>query len=198
MSEELQSIDSLEAPGDISKIPTNKELPLGFVELEIKAFTTGKTKPSDGSVNAKTGKPKVGEKVFVNMQVAVTDHPAHAGYKGITEFHRFYIGSDSDPGAKQMSTWKTNATDLMKMLKKSKVAMSPTTKISDALKAAVGAKFVGEVKVEVSKDPQYADKNRIRNFYAVGEKEPGLVAVEGAGVAPAPSAFAGQQFSTDD
>src|SRR5216684_6968113 len=185
------SIDSIEVPGDISKLPTNKELPLGFVELEIKGFNATKTKPSDGSINPKTGKPKVGEKLMVRMQVAITDHPAHSSYKGITEFHNFLIGNDKDPEAKDYATWKAGATDLMKCLKKSKVAMSPTTKISDAMKAAVGNKFVGEVKVEVSKDSQYPDRNRIRNFFAVGEKEPKLVDGGGSeGITSAPSPFA--------
>lgn len=203
MSEELMSLDSLEFGGDLTKLPTNKELPLGFVELEIKAVSTGKTKAADGSINERTGKPKVGEKVFVKMQVSVTDHPAQASYKGITDFHSFYIGSDTDPAAKNQATWKANATDLMKCLKKAKVAMSPTTKISDALKAAVGAKFVGEVKLEVSKDPRYGDKHRIRNFFAVGEKEPKVLDGEGGVAAYAnghasPAAGAGQAFSNDD
>lgn len=192
------SLDSIEVPGDISKLPTNKELPLGLVELEIKGFIVSKTKAADGSINPKTGKPKVGEKLTVKANVAVTDHPAHSSYKGITDFRPFYIGDDSDPAAKQYNTWKKNAVDLMKLLKKSKVAMSPTTKISDAMKAAVGNKFVGEVKVEVSKDPQYPDKRVIRNFFAVGEKEPKLVDSEGDSSSPAPSAFAGQTFSDND
>ena len=196
--EELMSIDSLAVPGDISKLPTNKELPLGFVELEIKGWTVSKTKPADGSINPKTGKPKVGEKLTVKMQVAITDHPAHAAYKGITDFRPFYIGDDGDPAAKDYNTWKKNATDLMKVLKKAKVAMSPTTKIPDAMKAAVTNKFVGEVKEEVSKDPQYPNKRVIRNFFAVGEKEPKLVDSGEQAATPAPSTFAGQTFSDND
>jgi hypothetical protein len=181
VSEEIQSIESLDFEGDLTKLPTSKELPVGLVELEIKAITTGKTKPNTSGETypadhkTKAGKPKVGEKVFVNVQVMVTDHPNQLPYRGRTGFHRFYIGSDTDPSAKSQATWKTNATDLMRMLKKAKVAMSPTTKISDALKASVGNKFIGENKVEVDKSGKYPDKVVIRNFWAVGEKEVSVV-----------------------
>jgi len=181
MSEEISSIENLDFEGDLTKLPTSKELPVGLVELEIKAITTGKTKPNTtGEVypadhKTKAGKPKVGEKVFVNAQVMVTDHPNQLAYRGRTGFHRFYIGSDTDPSAKAQSTWKANATDLMRMLKSAKVAMSPTTKISDALKASVGNKFIGETKVEQDRTGKYADKVVIRNFFAVGAKEVSIV-----------------------
>lgn len=203
MAEELTSIDSLEVPGSLNQIPTNREIPVGIVELEIKNFSTGYTKDADGSMNPKTGKPKVGGKLFVKCQVAVTDHPAHAAWRGITDFDTFYIGSDTDPKAKDFNTWKLNATGLMKLLKKAKVAMTPTTKIQDAMKAAIGSKFVGDVRVETSKDPKYPDKHRIKGYYAVGEKEPHVEMSEpdgdlNAAFAPASANGSASGFSEQD
>jgi hypothetical protein len=160
MSDEIMS---LEFPGDPTKLPTSRELPLGVLEFEIKGFQIGAT--SDVTHNKK--------KVTVQLIVAAPEEA-----RGVPAFHDFIIGSDTDPAAKEKATWDKNAWLLMQMLKESGVVMSPHTRFLEAVGASTGNHVLGSVllsKGNTDKDGRtWPDKHVIRRFHRVGSKPVGI------------------------
>jgi hypothetical protein len=156
---------TLEFPvSDPSTLPTTAELPLGDILLEIRKVEVTKTKENEnGEINPRTGRLKVGGKVMVAVQFALSEPEELAG---MPHTKRFLIGSDVDPLAKERSTWARNGTLLMKMFKKARVGGHS---FSEYVSAAVGQKVGATVKVEKG-SAGYADSNTPKDFFEPGEK----------------------------
>ena len=177
---DFDSMETLEFPVDPSTLPTTTELPLGELLLQIKAIKIAKTKESDGSINERTGRPKIGNKKCVNVQFAVVEPEE---YRGIPHTKMFLIGSDEDPNALKPMTWKRNATLLMAMFKAAKVGgASMAEYIAAATDGIVGA----DVRVEKSKDARYSDKHTPKAFWEPGKKMVRVVEEQGGGDVEAP------------
>ena len=142
MPEEVE-ISSLSFGGDPTKLPTTKQLPIGDIIVTIKSFKAIKSgEPDDGA----RAQGKVGGKLAIEMQVAVSQPPK---FKGILGRKTFWIGDDACPMpsidadstpqqvALAKATWERNGTDLMAALKHAGVGLTPSTKPAEACAAAV-------------------------------------------------------------
>lgn len=190
-----EQLVSFEFPCDPEDLPTSSELPVGDVILEIKSIKPEFTKPNtDGTIDTKTGRPKVGEKLAIAVQFALAEPEDMAG---IPHTQRFYIGSNEDPKAEKVGTWKRNATLLMSMFKAAHVGGK--TK-DEYFAAALGQKVGASVKVEKSRDPKYQDKNVPRVFWEPGTRPVRVLDGGGDAVAAfgAPSASGSLKYDRQD
>jgi hypothetical protein len=190
MAEEIE-LSSLSFPTDPSKLPTSKQIPIGDWLGTIKGFKGIKSgEPSD----ADRANGKVGGKVAIEMQIAVTEPSA---LKGILGRKTFWIGTDADPNATQKSTWERNATDLMAAIKYCGVGMSTSTTPEEAMKAAVGQvvgihSYMKAAQVD-KRDPSkvYPERPEIGSFWKPGTREVRVLddskVEQGDAVAVAPS-----------
>lgn len=170
---DFDTMETLEFPVDPSTLPTTTELPVGELLLQIKAIKVAKTKEADGSINPKTGRPKVGGKKVVNVQFSVHEPEE---YRGIPHTKMFVIGSDEDPNALKPMTWKRNATLLMAMFKAAKVGGNS---MAEYVAAATDGIIGADVRIEKSKDPQYGDKHTPKAFWEPGKKMVRVVEEQG-------------------
>lgn len=172
---DFDTMETLEFPVDPSTLPTTTELPLGELLLQIKAVKITKTKENtDGTINPRTGRPKVGGKKAINVQFSVHEPEE---YRGIPHTKMFLIGSDEDPDGLKPMTWKRNATLLMAMFKAAKVGGNSMAEyIAAATDTIVGA----DVRVEKSKDPRYSDKHTPKAFWEPGKKAVKVVEEQGS------------------
>ena len=110
-----------------------------------------------------------GKKMYV-MQASV----AEGDYSGQYIFENFVIGTDDDPGAMQLETWKKSvgARRLKGLLKAANI---PETTSEEQLCVGFGGcKFVTQVSQYTEKSGDYAGTIRNRfNFYKVGTRATG-------------------------
>ena len=168
MPEEVE-ISSLSFGGDPTKLPTTKQLPIGDIIVTIKSFKAIKSGEPDDAARAQG---KVGGKVAVEMQVAVSQPEK---FKGILGRKTFWIGDDSDPEAKNKATWERNGTDLMAALKHAGVGLTPSTKPAEACQAAVEQQVGIHTYLKGEKpNPKggvYAARVEVGSFWKPGTRE---------------------------
>ncbi len=171
MPEEVE-ISSLSFGGDPTKLPTTKQLPIGDIIVTIKSFKAIKSKPTDELSDQERASGKVGGKVAVEMQVAVSQPER---FKGILGRKTFWIGDDSDPEAKNKGTWERNGTDLMAALKHAGVGLTPSTKPAEACAAAVEQQVGIHTYLKGEKpNPKggvYAARVEVGSFWKPGTRE---------------------------
>src|SRR5208337_56719 len=86
-------LSSLSFTGDPSKYPSNKEVPLGAIEFEIKEWQAFRTNPvTDPDKLAKGNK---GGKLAFKCLLSVSQPEE---FKGFLYRHDFYIGANDDTG----------------------------------------------------------------------------------------------------
>jgi hypothetical protein len=186
MPDESNVVDlsTLEFPGDPSKLPTSKELPLGDIELEVVGWSAVKTKEvNEGDEGYDKGKR--GNKLMFKIQLKAT---APEEIAGLPYTHQCVVGSNTDPAGLKESTWASGGgTEVMKILSKAKTHLGATTKPREAMLASVGQRVIGEVKLEKDRKGVYPDKHVVKNWHKVGDRQPRLAGEVGASFAPAPS-----------
>ncbi len=179
MPENVETIDlsTLEFPGDPSKLPTSKELPLGDIELEITNWSAVKTKDV-GEDDPDYAKGKRGNKLMFKIQFKAT---APQEIAGLPYTHQCVVGSNTDPAGAKESTWASGGgTEVMKILNRAGTHLGSTTKPREAMLASVGQRLVGEVKLEKDKKGQYPDKHIVKGWHKVGDRQPRLAGESGA------------------
>ena len=197
MADESQVIDlsTLEFPGDPSKLPTTKELPLGDIELEITGWSAVKTKPvNEGDKGYEKGNR--GNKLMFKTTFKAT---APEEIAGLPYTHQCVVGSNADPAAQKESTWASGGgTEVMKILNRSKTHLGATTKPNEAMLASVGQRVIGEVKLEKDRNGVYPDKHVVRNWHKVGDRQPRLAEGGGIGAPLRPAAAAAPVFENNE
>jgi len=166
----MDEIVTLDFPVDPSELPTTLDLPLGDLYLRIKKFDISKSKENEDGSRNKKGELIVGGKKCVSVTFEVAEPEEFAG---MYHTKRFWVGTQGDPGATNLSTWRTNRACvlLMKMFLKAKVGGKSLTEYMAAAKdQLVGA----SVKVEKG-GGDYPDINTPKDFFECGERPVRLV-----------------------
>lgn len=131
-------------------------------------------------------------KLMYKAQMEILEPADRAGF---SYFENFVIGTDDDPEASSVDTWKKSfgARNMKKMLSAAQV---PQNDDLDVLcKSFENTQFLGRVVLTQDKDGDYAgiDRNQVRAFYKIGDgrHQPHWESQPSAGVKNAPMMPAG-------
>ena len=115
-------------------------------------------------------------KLMYKVCVEIMEDPRVQDFVGMLIWEQFTIGSDTDPDANDLNTWKKSfGARLMKqMINASKIAER-----ADMDKICAGFKdhqFIGNVSYSLDTSEEYkgTPRNRITSYYGMGEREIGI------------------------
>lgn len=161
----------------LREIPTSNIFPDDIYRLKVVEVKSAYTKVKEDDDN-----PRPARLIYkVSSQIVEP-----ADFKDQFFFQDFYVGTDADPEAEELATWKQSfgARNFKSFITATGVAFGDEED-DDSLAAALkGQEYLTKivVKTEPDKDKAGNDnpykgnvKNETKGFWAVGEKEPGSI-----------------------
>ncbi len=115
-------------------------------------------------------------KLMYKVCVQIMDDPRVADFSGMLIFEQFTIGSDTDPEANELNTWKKSfGARLMKQM----INASQIPERADMDKICAGFadhQFIGNVSYSLDQSEEYkgTPRNRMTSYYKMGEREVGI------------------------
>jgi hypothetical protein len=115
-------------------------------------------------------------KLMYKVCVQIMDDPRVQDFSGMLIFEQFTIGSDTDPDALELNTWKKSfGARLMKQM----ISASQIAERADMDKICANFKdhqFIGNVSYSLDTSEEYkgTPRNRMTSYYKMGEREVGI------------------------
>ncbi len=128
------------------------------------------------AVSLEEVRTKEANKLMYKACVQIMDEPRVQDFSGMLIFEQFVIGSDADPEANELNTWKKSfGARLLKQM----INASQIPERADMDKICANFKdhqFIGNVSYSLDQSEEYkgTPRNRVTSYYKMGEREVGI------------------------